>query len=463
MSSDTNSDIAISLQGVSKKYRLFANNKDRLLEAMWPWRKRHADFWALRDVDLTIQRGETLGILGRNGSGKSTLLQLIAGIFAPTSGTLTVNGRVSALLELGAGFNPEFSGRENVLMNGMFRGLSPEDMQAKMPEIEAFAEVGEFFDRPVKTYSSGMFVRVAFAAAISVAPDILLVDEALAVGDVKFQHKCYNAIRKMQRQGVTVVLVTHDIQAVVKHCQRAVILEGGELIDQGATKRVGERFYAIMLTGEDPGAYIAEQLDAISDIPPLAQAHDAKGEAFSDPLNLFLRDIPLDNDRCYTRKNYNHNEIRFGNGLAKITDYLVVCGNDFDCIAVESGEFVEIYSRVQFYSNIEHASFGIAIKTVEGLLVYGSNSSFENIQLTGYQSGDCGIFKISFNAFINSGEYFISLGVTQFSDAQRDFLDSRQGLIHLHINCNRRFDGVLALNASFSEYLRKDDILTAGG
>ncbi|WP_420267260.1 ABC transporter ATP-binding protein, partial [Candidatus Magnetominusculus dajiuhuensis] len=197
-------EIAISVKNVSKKYRLFKSHNERFMEMLHPFKKKyHKEFWALKDVSFDIKRGSTVGIIGRNGSGKSTLLQIICGVLKPTVGEITVNGRISALLELGAGFNPEMTGRQNVIMNGVVHGLSNKEINSKIPEIQEFADIGEFFDQPVKLYSSGMFVRLAFAASVNVDPDILIIDEALAVGDAKFQHKCYNKLMEFQDSGNT--------------------------------------------------------------------------------------------------------------------------------------------------------------------------------------------------------------------------------------------------------------------
>ena len=227
---------------MSKKFRLFASPKERFLEALHPFRKQyHREFWALRDVSFQVQRGEIVGILGRNGSGKSTLLQVICSVMQATSGEVRVNGRIAALLELGAGFNPEFTGRDNVILSGAIMGFSRKEMLRRLPEIEAFADIGEFFNQPVKTYSSGMFVRVAFAAAIHVDPDILVVDEALAVGDAKFQRKCLLQIEKIRASGAAILFVSHSLETITSLCSRAIILENGALVSDGEPKAVAEK------------------------------------------------------------------------------------------------------------------------------------------------------------------------------------------------------------------------------
>jgi lipopolysaccharide transport system ATP-binding protein len=218
-------EIAISLNNVSKCFKRYARPVDRLKEMLLPNRSYAQEFWALRDISFDVMKGETIGIIGRNGAGKSTLLQMICGTLAPTSGKVQVNGRVAALLELGAGFNPEFTGRENVYMNGAIMGLSRVEVDERFDRVAAFADIKDFIDQPVKTYSSGMYVRLAFASAIHVDPDILIVDEALAVGDMFFQAKCMSRMRTMMESGVTVLFVSHDTSSVKALCQRGVFRE----------------------------------------------------------------------------------------------------------------------------------------------------------------------------------------------------------------------------------------------
>ncbi len=238
-------DIAISVKNLSKKYRLYDSPQHRLKEALHPFRKKfHRDFWALRDVSFEVKKGETLGIIGQNGSGKSTLLQLLCGVLQPTAGEVAVDGRVSALLELGAGFNPEFTGRENVYLNGAIKGFTKEQMAGRFESIAAFADIGDFIDQPVKTYSSGMYVRLAFAAAINVDPEILVIDEALAVGDAYFVHRCMVRFHELQKQGKTILLVTHDATAVKRLCNRAIWLEGGSAMMVGDSSAVADLYLA---------------------------------------------------------------------------------------------------------------------------------------------------------------------------------------------------------------------------
>ena len=240
-------DIAISLTGVSKVFKRYHHPIDRLKEIFLPGNQQAEAFWALRDVDLKVPKGETVGIVGRNGSGKSTLLQVIAGTLQPTTGDVKVDGRVSALLELGSGFNPEFTGRQNVFFNGKILGLTQAEVELKFDKIAAFADIGDFIDEPVKTYSSGMFVRLGFAIAINVEPDILIVDEALSVGDGIFVHQCMAKIKDFQENGGTLLFVSHDIGSVTRLCKQACWLKAGSIFQQDAATEVGKSYQAWML------------------------------------------------------------------------------------------------------------------------------------------------------------------------------------------------------------------------
>ncbi|RUT07601.1 sugar ABC transporter ATP-binding protein [Dulcicalothrix desertica PCC 7102] len=287
-------ELAISLKNVSKCYKRYGRPVDKLKEVLLPGKNYAAEFWALRDVNLEIPKGETVGIIGQNGSGKSTLLQIIAGTLTPTTGDVLVNGRVSALLELGSGFNPEFTGRQNVFFNGRILGLSQEEIENKFDEIVAFADIGEFLDQPVKTYSSGMFVRLAFSVAINANPDILIVDEALAVGDIFFQQKCFKFLEKLREKGTAILLVSHDNQAILKLCDHAVILQHGQLTHSGQPSEIVPKYIELYYSQhtEESAPTILSQIntiaemgiDYITDIP----------EGFVQPEN-FICEFPNKN------------------------------------------------------------------------------------------------------------------------------------------------------------------------
>lgn len=514
------SELAIVVKDVSKKYRLFDSARDRLKEALHPFSKHyHREFWALKGVRFEVPRGQTVGILGRNGSGKSTLLQIIAGIMRPTTGDVIVNGRVSALLELGAGFNPEFTGRENVIFQAQVMGLPRDAINLRLPEIEAFADVGEFFDQPIKTYSSGMFVRVAFASAINVDPDILIVDEALAVGDVRFQHKCFRTFAEFQEKKKTILLVTHNVDAVVKHCDRAILLDGGVVLEDGLPKNVVDCYLELMFTGRldsysllpelveegcagyniihFKGDYFAVaqrlgSLDLTRVLEERLEEHQSKGlvhiarslhelrekilthsqrrerspvtqvtgqnagvECYDalDEVRAFLAEESV-NNRCLERKSFNSSEYRYGDGRGEIIDYLLVSDGVADPVTMQSGAKCVIYVKVRYFSDIQRPMFGLAIKTVDGQTVHGTNTMMAGTILAPVTEGQIIYIKFEWEAWLNAGDYFIDLGCAEVLAGESVPLDRRYGMAHIVIRTRETFSGQANLRTSITEVCR---------
>ncbi len=354
------SEWAIRLRGLSKKYPVYSRPADKFLELVsFSRRPRHQEFWALRDLDLEVARGSTLGVIGVNGSGKSTLLQLVAGILRPSAGSLEVNGKVAALLELGAGFNPEFTGRENVFMSGAIAGCSRAEMEARFDRIVEFAELGPFIDQPVKTYSTGMFVRLAFAAAIHVEPDILLVDEALAVGDLIFQHRCINRIRRMQQEGRTILFVTHDLQSVTQFCDRAILLDGGRKLEDGHPETVVQRYQALVVERERRKAGTGEAWIAMAEEEGL-------------PL---VQTIP-----------YVHH--RYGEGGAEILGIILVTPEGRVVSQVKPGEHLRFVVSVRFRKDSANPIVGLTVRDRLGTEVTATNTSYEGLQLPPAKAGE---------------------------------------------------------------------------
>ncbi|MEX0804294.1 MAG: ABC transporter ATP-binding protein [Candidatus Binatia bacterium] len=444
--------IVVSARDVTKKYRIFTSPKDRVKEALHPLRKRyHHDFWALKGVSFDIRKGQVIGILGQNGSGKSTLLQIIASVLTPTSGTLNVNGRVSALLELGTGFNPEFTGRQNVLLNGALMGVSHEEMLSRMPAITAFADIGEFFDQPMKTYSSGMFVRVAFAASIHVDPDILIIDEALAVGDAKFQYRCFQKLRNFHERGTTIILVTHAHEMVLRHCDRALLLNQGQLIVDGAPEAVVRQYIDVMEERKPspPPKVVATFSAAEIATPSVKQFLSAASVA--EAVNAFLVETP-GADQCSKRATYNQGEHSQENPRAEIVDHLVICGDRVDPIQITSGEEIEIYVKVRFHANIKHPCFGIAVNSQDGVQIYALNSAWTMSELIPARAGDFRVVRFRLILALNSGDVFLDVGIDELRDARHYAnICRRMGLVHLVIHCNKLFHGLADFRAIFSE------------
>jgi lipopolysaccharide transport system ATP-binding protein len=445
--------IVLSAQSVSKKYKLYSSPQSRLQEALHPFKKKyHKEFWALKDVSFNIHKGGTLGVIGRNGAGKSTLLQIICSVLQPTSGNIEISGRVGPLMALGAGFNPKFTGRENVKIKGAFMGLPPDEIEARMPEIEAFAEIGEFFDQPMKIYSSGMFARLAFATAIHVDPDLLVVDEILSVGDAKFRHKCFQKFHEFKEKGITVVLVSHSLDTIMKLCDQAIFLENGSILESGKPKTVVDFYRDFMLTGTQAPKTFST---AGSTPSPSQEKKTSEPGTNSSELTKFLNDIP-ETDYCVYRNNYNENEYRMGDRRVSIADYLVISEGRIQPPFIYSGKIVEIYLKVNFHQAIENPMFGYAVKTVDGVMVCGSNTRFRKITVNPVNASEMVIYRFTLKLNLHPGDYFIDLGVAEQLKAKDEPLDVRNSLIHISIEQRNQFDGLVDLELSSQEISRID-------
>ena len=362
---------AVEFQGVSKSYSIYDSPGDRLKELLTFNRlKRHRDFWAVHDVSFEIRRGETFCIIGENGSGKSTLLQMVAGILQPTQGTLAVNGRVSALLELGAGFNPEFSGRDNVYLNGSILGFSTRQIDERYKDIEDFAEIGDFINQPVKTYSSGMAVRLAFAVAINVDPEILLVDEALAVGDIYFRQRCMRKVHELRTRGITILFVSHAIADVKAIGDRALWLEQGRIRELGETDRVVAKYLAAMV--EKDSAYLALK-------GPSAQA---RGGAAGVRAPEIVEHIP----------NIDH---RYGDGRAEILGIAVLDAQGNPLHLLEPLQRITLRISVRAKDDLAQPIVGFMMRNHLGIDFSGTNTARESYDLPAMQPGD--IYTVDFH------------------------------------------------------------------
>ena len=420
----SSSNVVIDVQGITKCYETYQKPIHRLWQSFAPKKKFYQEFWALQGIDLTVNKGETVGIVGKNGSGKSTLLQIITGILQPSSGQCNTHGRISALLELGAGFNPEFTGLENARLNASIMGLTRDEFHQKLPDIVEFCGLGEFLHRPVKTYSSGMFVRLAFAVAINMNPDILIVDEALAVGDVRFQRKCFRRIDQLKEQGVSILFVTHSTDSVLQYCDRAIMLDDGELKLTGSPKQVVQAYLEMMF------------------------ASDVKVEATKGvSSNHYSVEFDPNVDNCLTHATYNSNEERWGDERAKICFYDVFQNGAPTSGLVQRGDNILIRMSVLFANDVDDLIYGITVKTSDGSAVYGTNSRMIGELPTSQKAGD--LITIEFELTLNllSGDYFISLGVAQDHESKDAIpVDRRYDMIHLHINETRDSFGCAALD-----------------
>lgn len=431
------SDIAISVRQVSKKYRLFDSPKERLIEALHPFRKQyHREFWALRDVSFDVHRGEIVGIMGRNGSGKSTLLQIICSVMRPTLGEVLVNGRISALLELGAGFNPEFTGRDNVLLNGAIMGIPRKEMLCRLPEIEAFADIGDFFDQPVKTYSSGMYVRVAFAAAIHVDPEILVVDEALSVGDSKFQHRCFQRIRNFMEQGKTILVVSHSTDTLLRICHRGVVFDSGELCHVGAISGA-VNYYQDLLFGSPGKTEAATETDPASDT-------DA---SIGPPILIGSLSEDL-RDRIVEKPCYNEHETRLGNGAAKIIDFDLIVDGEVNLHEIRTHKDVELIVKILFNESLHGISIGFGLVTVDGTYIFGTNMAMMREPLISAEAGKCIAVRFRWKSHLAGGEHFLNVGCNQLVDGEDHFVDVRRSVARLKFADTPSTSGFVDLEVS---------------
>ena len=411
----------LSVEGVSKQYRIYERPADRLKETLTRGRwKQHREFWALRDVSFELEKGTTTGILGPNGCGKSTLLQIIAGTLDPTHGSVRHEGRVAALLELGAGFNPEFTGVENVFMNASLMGFSRAETETMLPEIERFAEIGTFIHQPVKTYSSGMYVRLAFAAAVSAMPQILLVDEALSVGDAVFQHRCMRRIREMQESGTTILFVSHDLAAIRALCSRAVLLHNGRMEAMGQPTDVLNRYHKIIMARED--AYESERQDA-SAVSEADSVDEEETDEVQPPAHTY----------------------RHGDGSAEVLRVELLDASRRPVEFVESGEAVQLRVRLRFEKDEEAPVCGFLLRNRHGINLYGTNTQLQRVDFGPVRRGEVVEVVFAFNCWLAPDSYSVTVAAHSLDHISFDWLD---GALFFRVMSPVVMEGVANLNAT---------------
>lgn len=413
-------DVAISIENLNKCYTLYDRPEDRLKQSIVPRLQRlagHAptkyyrEFWALRDVSFEVRKGATLGIIGRNGSGKSTLLQIICGTLHPTSGSVISQGRIAALLELGSGFNPEFTGRENVYMNGAILGLSKQEINARFDSIAAFADIGEFMDQPLKCYSSGMSVRLAFAVITHVDADILVIDEALAVGDVFFQQKCMRFLRSFQDRHGTVLFVSHDVGAVVSLCDRAILLIAGSVSHRGNAEDIS-KVYLSQLYANQPRRQDQEAIASAS-VPTATARPDANTGRDDKRVRIFQGD--MQKETRYLVSEFRPNAERFGHGGATIKDAGFLDKDGRTTYLIKGGDFVQFYIRVDIHTTVRWPAFGFMIKNSLGEFVFteGTDAHFRQHELV-LGKGDVATSYFSFTMpHMNRGKHLINVAFAE--------------------------------------------------
>ena len=423
-------EISIRAASLSKVYQVYNRPEDRLKQFLYPRLRRlvrqkpksyYQEFWALRDVSFQVQKGETVGVIGRNGSGKSTLLQLICGTLHPSYGTVETYGRVAALLELGSGFNPEFTGRENVYMNATILGLTSEEVDSRFDDIASFADIGDFMDQPTKHYSSGMAIRLAFAVQSQIEPDILIVDEALAVGDVKFQSKCFERLKQLKKNGTSILLVTHSTDQIVTHCDRAILLENGIPLEMGEPGYVTNR-YMDLLFGKEKKNITDKKDEPGSELP-------------QKEIKLEGCELSVLEDNFSKHQGYNPHEYRWGDGAATILDFYLAKEDELYPTTVRSGQKIRLGLSIRFHEKIYKPILGFRVKTKEGVVVYGVNS--EMLKLDSFrhfgESGSVVLAEVEFICRLVYGDYFMSFGIASRQGEEVIPHDRRYDSIHLHI------------------------------
>lgn len=407
------SEFAIQVKHLDKMYKLYNKPSDRLRETLG-FKVPVREHYALRDVNFQVERGETVGIIGTNGSGKSTILKIITGVLNPTAGEVKVDGRISALLELGAGFNMEYTGIENVYLNGTMMGFSKEEVDARLQDILDFADIGDFVYQPVKSYSSGMFVRLAFAVAINIDPEILIVDEALSVGDVFFQAKCYRKFEEFKKMGKTILFVSHDLSSISRYCDRVILLNKGVKLEEGSPKQMVD-MYKQLLVGQDP-----------------AKAEEKKEEQKESWSQQFQ---------------VNPNMLEYGTKLAEIVDFAVLDDKDRCTNTIEKSSSFRIRMNVVFHQDIQEPIIAYTFKDIKGTEITGTNTLFEKKSVEHSQAGDSCTVTFEQEMFLQGGEYLLSFGCTGYKDGEFTVFHRLYDACNITVVSNKNTVGFYDMNS----------------
>lgn len=420
-------EIVVEIKNLTKEYKMYPTKKDRLIEAVFPGIQRHGTFRALDNLNLEVKKGEILGILGKNGAGKSTLLKMITGVVTPTSGEIITKGKISSLLELGTAFNMELTGIENIYQHGQVMGLTKEQIEARKPEIIDFADIGDHIYQPVKTYSSGMFARLAFSCAINVDPEILIVDEVLSVGDMAFQLKCFKKFDQFKKKGKTILFVTHSITDVLKNCTRTIIINSGKKIFDGGVKEGVEKYKKIIV-GLDESVQPKEEKK-----PQISVEKDFKKEKAKDTWKSHF--------------NQNKNIIEYGNGQAEVIDYGIFDENGKYLQSIDNSKNVVLKSKIKFNDTVNEPIFTMTLKDFNGLEICGTNTLIEKIATGKYQKGD--VVEVSFKTRLQvaPNKYTLSFSCTHFKpNGELEVLSRKYDALLVEIISSKEHVGILSLD-----------------
>ena len=426
--------LAISAEQITKVYKLYDKPSDRLKEALGLSRgKLHKEHYALKGVDLSIYKGETVGIIGTNGSGKSTILKIITGVLNPTGGNLNVNGRISALLELGAGFNMEYNGIENIYLNGTMMGFSEKEIDAKLQNILDFADIGDFVYQPCKTYSSGMFVRLAFAVAINIEPEILIVDEALSVGDVFFQAKCYHKFEEFKQMGKTILFVSHDLSSIAKYCDRVILLNKGTKLGEGSPKEMIDAYKQVLV-----GQYeIPQEEESLLQDEELNKKAAESADGASGKKEKLSAEVLGINEKA----------LEYGTKDGEITEFYVTDKKGTKTSAIIKGEEFTLHMKVKFNNDIPAPIFAFTLKDKHGTEITGTNSMIEKAFLDSVKKGDEKEISFTQNLDLQGGEYLISLGVTGYKGDKFQVYHRLYDVLNLTVVSDKNTVGYYDMNS----------------
>ena len=430
-------NIAISVMDVSKIYRLYDKPIDRLKEALsLTHKKYHKEFFALDKLSFNVEKGSTVGIIGTNGSGKSTILKIITGVLNPSTGSVKVDGNISALLELGAGFNSDYTGIENIYMNGTMMGFSREEMEKKLPEILEFADIGDFVYQPVKTYSSGMFVRLAFALAINVEPEILIVDEALSVGDVFFQSKCYAKMEEIRKKGTTILMVTHDMGSIIKYCDKVVLLNKGKFLAEGSARDMVDLYKKILAGQFDETSMELSDFNS-GVVEDLANIKMSKEDTFMKTTNELMK----------AKMTINPSLTEYGDGRASIVDFGIVDAKGSISNLLMKGEYFYIKEKIRFNSKIKSPIFTYTIKDKKGTELSGTNTMLEAAKVEEVDEGD--IYEVSFKQkmTLQGGEYLLSMSCTGFEEGDLQVYHRLYDVASITVISNKNTVGIFDMES----------------
>lgn len=427
-------NIAIKIENLEKDYKMFARKKDRMLETLFPMKERHGVFKAMEGFNLEVRQGEVLGVLGKNGAGKSTLLKMVTGVVTPTKGKIDVTGKISSLLELGTAFNMELTGIENIYQHGQVMGLSQEQIEKKKPEIIDFADIGDHLYQPVKTYSSGMFARLAFACAINVDPDILIVDEVLSVGDMAFQLKCFKKFEQFKEKGKTILFVTHNISDVLRNCTRTIIIDQGKKIFDGSVKEGVEKYKKIIVgLGEK----------------------ESKEGLLTDQqiLEQNPNTVKIEKETKTWKENFNQNPniVEYGNGTAEVVDYGIFGTNGQIISAIENDKEVVLKSKIVFHQEVKDPIFTMTLKDFKGLEICGTNTLIEKVYTGNYQKGDTVVAEFRQILNVAPGKYTLSFSCTHFnSKGELEVLNRKYDALLVEVLSMKNTVGLMNLDSQIT-------------